>query len=262
MQYYFYKAKRVDEHSSAKTREQIMNNFNVPDNKFIIILRHDVVFYHKAKSPIDFIDSFRKQGSLIQEQDIKPVLVCDINELPENNRVIAFEDNNTNKNYKKVLFLGTHITKPSIEAGFFYLAKAGNKTKPLPGNSFWSLLSKLYNYDFHTDCVSVLKQELVDRHIALADIYEYCICTGSFDKEIIDDEEGNCIFNKALENGLLEEAEIVVTNMKSGKAFSHVKKELKRIGHFDRLVPVSSSSGNSSAEKSDWEKIKYKKDNN
>ena len=57
------------------------------------------------------------------------IIECDSREIPS----FGFSPKNTK--YKKVLFLGTHITKKSLDAGFYYFNV---------NNRFWSLVENVY----------------------------------------------------------------------------------------------------------------------
>ena len=159
------------------------------------------------------------------------VYVCD-------SRVIPFYsfDDKQNK-YKRILYLGTHITTRSLNSGFYYFGV---------GNKFWSIIKELYDSDSLTQAIEDYKKELkkakkrfrkdpngqakiteimsakreslikvLQQHgIVINDLIGLCKCTGAEDEEII---EGSVVPNDG-RNGfhdvpaLMRDAEVIVIN--------------------------------------------------
>lgn len=85
--------------------------------------------------------------------DIKEVLRITLDDIPENWRHISFS---SKCQYKRVCYIGTHITGKSIEAGIPYMERKNNKTKRLSNNSFWSVISVVYGIQFSQEEAELL----------------------------------------------------------------------------------------------------------
>lgn len=193
---------------------------------------------------------------------------CDSREMVE----FGFSD--TNKEYKKILYLGTHITKMSLDAGFYYFSGDKNKNG---GNPFWSIIKGIYNskklskaIDDYKRALSVAKrmtiynseyrtniakktkrvrQNLIDclqKHgIVINDLIGYCECEGAEDDQINEDSvipnDGNDNFHNV--PSLMLEADLIVIN---GLGLRN-NGEIKPLGaryffhkfKFDQFVPPS-----------------------
>ena len=73
----------------------------------------------------------------------------------------------------KVLILGSMPSVKSREVGFYYAHKT---------NRFWFILEKLFNVNLNT--IDEKKKFLLDKHIALWDIFEFCEIDASSDASI------------------------------------------------------------------------------
>lgn len=214
----------------------------------------------KADSENDFCDIFGKSNKLcLKNSQVKKASNCDIEDkrIKEKHRVVCFSDNENNRRYKKVLFLGTHITEKSIEKGFFYLGV---------NNCFWELVSSLYENNPALSSESSperLYSECQNLHIAIADIIGSCKCVGSKDDFII---EETIVINKYLKP-LLQEADIIVINgkgLKKGKelpmsARYFFRKYVATMGNFNADVKyvLGSPPGSPGKEKKkeDWKSV-------
>ena len=164
------------------------------------------------------------------------VYVCDSRAIP----FYSFDDKQ-NK-YKRILYLGTHITTKSLNWGFYYFGV---------GNKFWSIIKEIYNSKSLTQAIDDYKEEfdktknrfrkdpngqakrteimsakreslikeLQEHGIVVNDLIGLCKCTGAKDKEIID---GSVVPNDG-RNGfhdvpaLMRGAEVIVINGKGLK---------------------------------------------
>ena len=72
------------------------------------------------------------------------VYVCDSRAIP----FYSFDDKQ-NK-YKRILYLGTHITTKSLNWGFYYFGV---------GNMFWSIIKKIYNSESLTQAIEDYKED-------------------------------------------------------------------------------------------------------
>ena len=195
-------------------------------------------------------------------------IVCDSREITK----FGFSDLNTE--YKKILFLGTHITQMSLDAGFYYF-NGGTKRG---GNSFWTLLERIYNSKELTDSIENYKKCLSDvkgkvsknenyrqsiksntlevrnelilclqKHgIVINDLIGYCECDGARDDQIIEESvkpnDGNDNFHDV--PSLMKEADLIVINgigLESNKIdieYMSARYFLKKFG-FDKLVDSS-----------------------
>lgn len=73
----------------------------------------------------------------------------------------------------KVLILGSMPSVKSREVGFYYAHKT---------NRFWFILEKLFNVNLNT--IDEKKKFLLDKHIALWDVFEFCEIDASSDASI------------------------------------------------------------------------------
>ncbi len=73
----------------------------------------------------------------------------------------------------KVLILGSMPSVKSREVGFYYAHKT---------NRFWFILEKLFNANLNT--IDEKKKFLLDKHIALWDVFEFCEIDASSDASI------------------------------------------------------------------------------
>lgn len=259
MDYYFYEVKLSKGVEKGAVLAWINNNFKSTSMSRIVTPRNRVVFYGAATSKQDFINAYITNPGGVDMNDIEPAYVYDLRN-HDDVRAVCFRDNSINKQYKKVLIIGTHITDKSLEAGFFYLQKSGSKVEPLVKNRFWELLSNLYQYEFRTNNIEDLKEDLINRHIALADIYEYWKCTGPSDEEIITINKDDYAYNEYLKKSLLKEAEVIVYNGKSTRVLSKIRKLIRDCGLKKTVVGVYSSSNYQNSDKGldtmllDWQK--------
>ena len=159
-------------------------------------------------------------------------MICDSRE------IVKFGFSEKNTSYKKILYLGTHITQRSLDCGFYYFGVS---------NWFWNVIKEIYrseklsrlidNYKEqittfkktkHLNGVNIIKArdeliECLQEHgIVINDILGYCECDGSKDDQIIEDKslpnDGTNGFHDV--PLLIKEADIVVVNgkgLKNGK---------------------------------------------
>lgn len=206
------------------------------------------------------------------------VCVCDSRTIP----FYSFDDKQ--KKYKRILYLGTHITTKSLNSGFYYFGV---------GNKFWSIIEGLYKSECLSQAIEEYKEELkkaqrrfgknsngqakinavmfaereslikvLQLHgIVVNDVIGLCQCTGAKDDEIID---GSVIPNDG-QNGfhdvpaLMRDAEVIVINgiglNGSGKTTKNsVRYYLERFGFLEssdikkKIVFVRGSSSRGSIE--------------
>ncbi len=75
----------------------------------------------------------------------------------------------------KVLILGSIPSVISRQVGFYY----GN-----PANRFWKIMSRIFGIDFTVLSPQEKASELLNRHVALSDVFSACEITGSMDSKI------------------------------------------------------------------------------
>lgn len=93
-----------------------------------------------------------------------------------------------NAGKKKILILGTRVTEPSIDAGYYYLfaEKADEKKNP-----FWEVLSKVFAEPLFLqgsgdERIANIKKGLTKHSIIVSDLIYSCEYTGSSDDETLE----------------------------------------------------------------------------
>ncbi|MBP5467002.1 MAG: DNA-deoxyinosine glycosylase [Clostridia bacterium] len=129
----------------------------------------------------------------------------------------------------KVLILGSVPSVVSRNVGFYY----GN-----PANRFWKIISRLSGVDFTALSPKEKAAELLNRRIALSDVFSACEITGSLDSNI-----KNAEFNDI--PSLIADTEIKTIYITSKTAYNAF---IKRFGYyFERtgikIVSLPSPSG-------------------
>lgn len=156
-------------------------------------------------------------------------MICDSRE------IVKFGFSEKNTSYKKILYLGTHITQRSLDCGFYYFGVS---------NPFWSIIEGIYNSKELTECINQYKKALAkakrttikndsyrqniirktsnERHqlidclqkhgIAINDIIGHCVCDGPRDDQIIKatPNDGKNGFHDVPK--LMREADLIVIN--------------------------------------------------
>ena len=114
----------------------------------------------------------------------------------------------------KVLILGSMPSVKSREVGFYYAHKT---------NRFWFILEKLFNVNLNT--IDEKKKFLLDKHIALWDIFEFCEIDASSDASI--------------KNYKLNDINIILKNAKIKAIFCTGKKSYDTlIKNFKTDIPI------------------------
>lgn len=205
------------------------------------------------------------------------VYVCDSRAIP----FYSFDDKQ-NK-YKRILYLGTHITTKSLNWGFYYFGV---------GNMFWSIIKKIYNSESLTQAIEDYKEafkktknrfrkdpngqakrteimsakresliKVLQQHgIVINDLIGLCKCTGAEDGNIIEDSvvpnDGRNGFHDV--PALMRDAEVIVINgigLKNGNtAPNSARYYLELFGFLDnsdikkKIVYVKGSSSRGSVD--------------
>ena len=145
--------------------------------------------------------------SEIEDKRLRRVLRGNINCKESKINVIGFDTVYPNTKYKKILYLGTHITSKSLDAQMFYKDIHNNSLINLTGNDFWPTISYTYGCDFG-DSIEIITKKLHEHNIAIADIIGECEFFDSRDGSIIDGTQKK---NKYLQ-ALIDEADVIVFN--------------------------------------------------
>ena len=191
-----------------------------------------------------------KHNVSISASDIKQVISCDINDIPEDIRIIKPLDGENNTIYMKIYYIGTHITGKSIEAGIPYKQVINGVVSNLSNNCFWPVLSEIYGTDFSNDKKTLLEQ-CQKCNFGVVDLYGKCKCFGSSDGEILKGtEERNPYFVELLESG---DFDLLVFNGKS--TYKLFKKMYGNIVEDNRIIgDLISTSGAAAKKIEKWDK--------
>ena len=119
----------------------------------------------------------------------------------------------------KVLILGSVPSVLSRKVNFYY----GN-----PSNRFWTILSELLTVDFTAMNNTEKTSALLNKHVALYDVFSSCEIKGSMDSEI-----KNAVLNDIPE--LIKDTDIKTIYITSKKAFDVF---IKRFGNYFNGIGV------------------------
>ena len=140
--------------------------------------------------------------------------------ISDSRKIQKFGFTSENKEYKKILYLGTHITKKSLDVGFYYF----NVT-----NWFWDLIESVYNSEELTNAINNYKHCLkqnseiesnrnalilcLQKHgIVINDLIGLCEYSGSKDEQIIYAVPNNGKDGFHDVPSLMKEADLIVVN--------------------------------------------------
>ena len=236
MDYYYYEFETSTDNAN-EAKKEVKRTLEVKDAQLYFIKQKEkpnlVKICAAAESRDHFVNKIKKTDSFnLSSLKVKKSILCDIEDPRiKKYRVVDFRESDESRRFKKILFLGKHITEESIEAGFFYLG--------VKNNPFWLLLSRIYDSEVFAkqESADLLFQECQRLHIGLADVIGSCYCLGSDDSQIINGSEEK---NEHLQK-LLNEAELVVYNGKSG--YERYKKRFEYSFSKTPEIFVPSSSG-------------------
>ena len=119
-----------------------------------------------------------------------------------------------------ILILGSIPSVISREVGFYY----GN-----PANRFWKIMSDIFGVDFTVMNAENKAANLLDKHVALSDVFSACEITGSLDSNI-----KNAEFNDI--PSLVAGTNVKTIYITSKKAYSAF---IKRFGDYFAKIGVN-----------------------
>ena len=143
------------------------------------------------------------------EKSIKQVIPITPEDIPENWRYMELSKDS---NYKRVCYIGTHITGRSIAAGIPYKEIGEHGIQNMAGNCFWNALSAVYGITF-SDNEKELLEQCKECNVRVIDLIGECECFGSKDSDILKgSEEKNPFFENVLRD---HDYDLLVFNGKS-----------------------------------------------
>ena len=259
----YYITKKIEAKSKAEARAKVEQLYNVIDKKcyakqngkkkqwaFFIVCEAN----NKGEALIRFETNYGIKIS--NENDINTVVKCNVDDTPAEWRLVNFSKE-SNQRFKRILYVGTHITEKSIEAGIPYKQVIKGNIVNLSNNDFWPILSYVYDIEFSNN-----PNELINQchyyNIGLVDLIGECECFGSADNAIIEGTETqNPYFLKILEENNFDYIVFNVnsTYKKFEKMYSNVIIDQNRI-----IEDLISTSGAAQSKGSGKNKKVYSKE--